>query len=288
MKNSILHAFYFVAITLTACLAVSALQPAASESSDAFRVATYNIRCPVDKTPNSWAERVGRVKALIQRHNFDLIGLQEATADQSDDLLTPGWAYVGCGRSDGKRGGEASGILYKQARFDLNASDTFWLSETPDVAGSKSWNTACTRICTWVKLTDRVTGHQFMLFNTHLDHKSAAARKNGMELILSRIAESARGLPVIFTGDMNARPDSVPIILARAQLKDAADCSITERTGPKGTFNGFRFNEPHKATIDYIFVSAEIKVLTHATLDDSENGLYPSDHFPVAADVLLR
>lgn len=288
MKTNILHAFGFAAITLTACTAMSASQPAASGSSGAFRVATYNIRCPVDKTPNSWAERVGRVQALIQRHNFDLIGLQEATAGQSDDLLTEGWAYVGCGRDDGRRGGEASGILYKQTRFDLNASDTFWLSETPEVVGSKSWNTACTRVCTWAKLTDRTTGHQFIVFNTHLDHKSGAARENGMALILSRMPELARGLPVIFTGDMNAQPDSAPIILARTKLNDAAELSVTKRTGPDGTFNGFKFNEPHKAIIDYIFVSAGIKVLTHATLDDSENGLYPSDHFPVAADVVLE
>lgn len=290
MKISSKYAFGVAAALLIACVAMAAPQPSESSLSDAFRIATYNIRCPVDKTPNSWSERAGRMRALIQRHKFDLIGLQEATAGQIDDLLTEGWAYVGCGRDDGKRGGEASGILYKQARFDLNASDTFWLSETPDVVGSESWNTACTRICTWARLTDRVTGHQFIFLNTHLDHKSAVARENGMKLILRRMPELARGLPIILTGDLNATPESSPVLLAREKLRDAADCSATKRTGPSGTFNGFKFNEPPVALpiIDYIFVSEGIEVRTHATLDDSENGLYPSDHFPVAADLVLQ
>lgn len=261
---------------------------AAKPEEGAFRVATFNIRTPIDKPPNAWTCRVDRVRALIQRHGFDVMGLQEATAKQIDDLLTEGWAYVGVGRDDGKRGGEASCIFYKKARFDVLESGTFWLSETPDVPGSKSWDTACTRICTWARLKDRKTGKVFVYFNTHLDHVSPAAKENGMALILKRITAIEKGIPVLLTGDMNSGPESKPIALAKAVLKDAKAISRTPHAGPFGTSNSFNFKKEKTARIDYIFVSTGVSVLTHATLDDSENSLYPSDHFPVAADLLLE
>ena len=253
-----------------------------------FRIASFNIRLPADKAPNAWTCRVDRVRALIQRRGFDLMGLQEATSNQVDDLLTEGWAYVGAGREDGKRGGEASCIFYKKERFEMRDSGTFWLSETPEVPGSKSWETACPRVCTWGRLTDRKTGREFVYFNTHLDHMSAAARENGMALILKRMPQLAQGRPVFFSGDMNAIPDTPPIRLATAMLRDSAALSRTPHKGPVETFNGFKFDEKPKVRIDYIFVSAGIDVKTHATLDDSQDKLYPSDHFPVAADVVIE
>ena len=261
---------------------------AAGPQEGTFRLATFNIRTPIDKPPNAWTCRVDRVRALIQRHGFDVMGLQEATEKQIDDLLTEGWASVGVGRDDGKRGGEASCIFYKKDRFEVLDSDTFWLSETPDVPGSKSWDTACTRICTWARMTDRKTGKSFVYFNTHLDHVSATAKENGMALILKRIKAIDKGIPLLLTGDMNAGPDSKPIALAKAVLNDAKALSRTPHTGPFGTSNSFNFKKEKTLRIDYIFVSTGVNVLTHATLDDSEKELYPSDHFPVVAELLFE
>ena len=247
-------------------------------------VATFNIRCPADKTPNSWAERKARVNAMVARHGFELMGLQEATAGQIKDMLTPGWAYVGGGRDDGKERGEFSCIFYRTERFEVAESGTFWLSESPEVAGSKSWETACPRVCTWARLKDRATGKKFCHFNTHLDHMSAAARENGMVLIIKRLAkELDKGIPVILTGDMNATPGSAPVSKALESLRDAAAVSQTPHQGPAATFNGFKLERTPTARIDYILVSHGVRVLSHATLDDKDNGLYPSDHFPVTA-----
>jgi endonuclease/exonuclease/phosphatase family metal-dependent hydrolase len=261
---------------------------AAEPHEGTFRLATFNIRTPIDKPPNAWTCRVDRVRALIQRHGFDLMGLQEATEKQIDDLLTEGWAYVGVGRDDGKRGGEASCIFYKKARFEVLDSGTFWLSETPEIPGSKSWDTACTRICTWARMTDRKSGKAFIYFNTHLDHVSPTAKENGMALIVKRIKAIDKGIPVLLTGDMNSGPESKPITLAKAVLKDAKVLSRTPHTGPLGTSNGFNFKKEKTSRIDYIFVSTGISVLTHATLDDSEHSLYPSDHFPVVAELVFE
>ena len=253
-----------------------------------FRLATYNIRCPGDKGDNAWTSRAERVRGLIREHGFELIGLQEATAKQIDDLLTEGWAYTGVGRDDGKLKGEAACIFYRKDRFDLRGSGTFWLSETPEVPGSKSWNTSCTRVCTWAKLSDRKTGREFVWFNTHLDHMSAKARENGMALILARMMKIGQGRPVFLTGDLNAAPESEPVRLAERVLRDSVALSKAPHAGPAKTFNGFKFGQEPTGPIDYIFVSGGIRVLTHATLDDAQDKLYPSDHFPVAVDAVIE
>jgi endonuclease/exonuclease/phosphatase family metal-dependent hydrolase len=254
----------------------------------AFRLATYNIRCPIDKGANAWTSRVERVKALIRTHGFELLGLQEATSNQIDDLLTPEWSYVGVCRDDGKLKGEASCIFFKKERFEARETGTFWLSETPEVPGSKSWETACPRLCTWARMGDRKTGKEFFYFNTHLDHMSALARKNGMALILKRMATIAKGKPVFLTGDMNATPGSEPIALAAAVLREASKITRAPHTGPVVTAGGFKVDKPYTVEIDHIFVSEGVKVLAHATYNDSQDGLYPSDHFAVSADVVVE
>jgi len=258
------------------------------DASGSFRLATYNIRCPIDKGACAWTNRVPRVRELIRKHGFELVGLQEATSNQIDDLLTEGWAYVGVCRDDGKRGGEASCIFYKKDRFEVRDSGTFWLSETPEVPGSKSWDSACPRICTWARMADRKSGREFYYFNTHLDHMSEAARENGMALILKRMMRLAQGRPVFLTGDMNATPGTEPIKRAAAVLREASKITRTPHAGPVATSGGFKVEKVHTSEIDHIFVSGGVDVLTHATFDDSQDKLYPSDHFPVAADMVVE
>ena len=149
-----------------------------------LRLASYNIRTPCDKAPNVWASRQPRLLALLNRHDIAIAGLQEAMKMQIDGILSEGsWDYTGVAREDGVEKGEYSCIIYRKDRFICHGSKTFWLSETPDVAGSRSWETACTRICTWATFTDKKTGIDFTHFNTHLDHRSKLAQINGVKLI---------------------------------------------------------------------------------------------------------
>jgi len=255
-----------------------------------LRVATFNIRCPVDKPPNDWPSRAPRVKALIERHHVDIVGLQEATHNQLQFLLKdPTWASIGVGRADGRRGGEYSCILYRPARFELLDSETFWLSETPEKAGSLSWGSANRRICTWGRFRDKVSDKDFVLFNTHLDHRSKNARFNGVKLILSRMDGIANGAPILFTGDFNTHPGSKTILAVYEKLHNSKALSEIAHFGPVGTFNGFIYerNKPPKREIDYIFVSKGIRIHSHQTIDDTDDGLCPSDHFPVICEITL-
>ncbi len=281
----------------------------AGDADKPFVIASFNIRFPGDGGDNSWSNRLPRVLKVIENHKFDLMGVQEATPGQVEDLQNAlkGWAHVGLGREpDGK--GEASSIFYKTNRFECPENETFWLSETPDVPGSMSWNTACRRVCTRAKMKDKETGHEFQYFNTHLDHISALARKMGMKLILQRICELPRGTTVFLSGDMNdsfealpadeqarlskcTKPDSsnenpeYPVSIAMKHLCDSYNITETPHTGTFKTFSNYK--PEHRNRLDYIFVSENVRVLAHATVNDRFDGKFPSDHDPVVATVLI-
>ena len=260
-----------------------------------LRVMTFNIRydTPADG-PNAWPLRRDWVAGLLRFHEVDVVGVQEALLRQLRDLDTrlPGFARVGVGRADGREGGEFSAILYRADRLALLDSGTFWLSPTPEVPGSKGWDTAIERIATWARFRDRRTGCEHVHLNTHFDHVGEQARQESARLIRRRLASLARGLPVVVTGDLNADPRSVAYrALTRDTIADAipplADAMTVSRAGhygPTSTWTAFRAIEPERR-IDYVLVSPRVTVLTHGILPDAWDGRFPSDHLPVLASV---
>lgn len=254
---------------------------------------TFNIRYdePRDGV-NAWPNRKQKVADVIRFHKADLIGVQEALLTQLRDLenLLPDFAWCGVGRTDGKAAGEYSAILYRKSRFQLIATNTFWLSET-EVVGSKGWDAAYPRIVTWAKLKDRVTGKTFVHFNTHFDHVGEKARAESSSLILKKAGEIHGKGPFIVTGDFNVTETSgaYKTIMAGTptiKLADTRYASVNGHLGGGSTFNAFKELEPGR-TIDYIFVRSGIKVFEHATLSDRWDGLWASDHLPVLAEILL-
>ena len=148
------------------------------DSASTLRVMTYNIRVDTpDDGINRWNLRKQRVFNLIQHYQPDLIGVQEGLAHQVADLqgAFPFYNWYGVGRDDGNDKGEFSAIFYRADVFELRESGTFWLSETPDQPGSKGWDAALPRVCSWVKLKDRRNNQTIYHFNTHLDHAGQIA-----------------------------------------------------------------------------------------------------------------
>lgn len=278
-----------------------------------IRIATYNIRWENgDKgTPNAWAERKSDLVDLIRRLDLDAVGLQEVCPGQAAFIKSslPEFALVGEHRNADRVSGEASPVLYRKDRFEAMKSGTFWLSETPDVPGLKGWGAACPRVCSWMLLRDKVTGKDFCFANAHTDHVSALARREGMLLIVRRMREFAPdGTPIVFTGDHNCTETEEPAVAVSKILKNAIHVSESAPTGPWRTFNGWawrdaefqmseafrlkpedRERQPCGPRIDYIYVSAGIRVKSCATRADPRPGtrLYPSDHFPVTAVIEL-
>lgn len=257
-------------------------------SAQTLKVMTFNIRLSVDSDQeNSWEHRKKETMGLISYYHPDVLGVQEALPQQMTDLKATlsGYQTVGVGRDDGKNKGEFSAIFYDESRLKLLQSGTFWLSPTPEVP-SKGWDAALNRICTYALLQEKKSGKKFWAFNTHFDHVGDLARVNSAKLILEKIQKmNTQKLPVVLTGDFNLTADTEPLKVLAAAMSDTQLHSQTPHYGPLGTFQNFDVTTPAKDRIDYIFTN-NFDVLSNRTINDRrENLLYPSDHFPVMAEL---
>ncbi|QNN43207.1 endonuclease/exonuclease/phosphatase family protein [Pedobacter roseus] len=247
-----------------------------------INIITYNIRLNVASDGvNAWPNRKDNVKALVKFHDADILCVQEALPEQFDALLeNSNFDVVGVGRDDGKRKGEFSAVYFDKDRFTKKDGGTFWLSQTPDVP-SKGWDAALNRVCSWIKLYDKLNKKEFIVFNTHYDHIGVQARIESAKLLKQKIQQIAPTLPVVFTGDLNVTPETEAIATIKSFLTDAKEVSVEAPYGPAGTFNGFHFDSDLKDRIDYVFVNKGFKVQKFAVLTDSKDKRYYSDHLPV-------
>ena len=256
---------------------------------------TFNIRLNIaSDSLNAWPYRKDLVASQILFHEIQLLGVQEALHDQMMDLKQrlPRFNYAGVARDDGKAKGEYSAIFYDTVRLKALQSGTFWLSENPDVPGSKSWDAAYTRIVTWARFRDTRSGKIFFAFNTHFDHMGTVARRESARFLLQQVRKISGSFPAIITGDFNARPSDEPIMIITnaddpLRLQDSRDISASQHYGPSGTFNGFGPKEVHDDPIDYIFIKGNWKVKKHATISQTWRGRFASDHFAVMASMSL-
>lgn len=242
---------------------VFALNTLAAQQSDLLNIATYNIRQSGGNadTPNSWQNRCNDFVNFIREMKLDVIGFQEVTPIQLEFLgeSLSEYSYLGEFREKDRKSGEAVPVFYRKSRFELKDSGTFWLSETPDVPGSKSWRTACPRICTWVILKDTRTGKSFAFANVHTDHKSPLARTNGLRLILQKMEHFAKGIPVILLGDLNCSEIEQGIVEVSKVLRNAMFVSETPPTGPWRSYTGWKWRKDEVSTEEALTVPVEVR-----------------------------
>ncbi|HEX5103901.1 MAG TPA: endonuclease/exonuclease/phosphatase family protein, partial [Pirellulaceae bacterium] len=234
----------------------------------------------------------------IKAFSPDLLGTQETLGFQRDFLAgqLADYGVVGVGRDDGQEQGEMMALYFRRERFEKLGEGHFWLSETPDVSGSKSWDSSLPRMVTWVKLQDRQQPGQppLWLFNTHFDHRGPQARLHSAELLRKQIGLLAKGDPVIVTGDFNSGEASEPYraLFAAAGGEDSPviDCfraAHPERGASEGTASGFEAKNTGGARIDWIACSRHWEVRQAEIVRAAREGRTPSDHFPVTV-VLQR
>ncbi|WP_246114706.1 endonuclease/exonuclease/phosphatase family protein [Rubripirellula tenax] len=262
---------------------------AVSTADDGFAVMTYNIRYQNERDGDDrWVHRRDTViKAIAEA---DIVGLQEVVLSQLDAIkaVTSGWTWVGVGRDDGASAGEFSPIGFRDSDFRMIDQDTRWLSESPEVAGSKGWDAALPRVFTWAILESKSTQTQIMIINTHFDHVGKVARLNSAKAIARWIDENAT-MPVLCMGDFNAQSESDVLSAAKSGklivLRDARSKSASSPEGPTGTWNGFKAMEPN-SRIDHILVDDRVSVETYRTLDPrTPSGRFASDHHPVVVRI---
>ena len=244
---------------------------------------------------NVWPNRKDLCLSTIRAFNPDLLGTQEVMPDQHAALATlPDMQILGVPRDDGISKGEWSALLFRSSRFELLDSGTFWLSETPEVVGSKSWDTALTRICTWAKLRERSTGREILCANTHFDHRGQLARENSAKLLANRLPQLAQGRPIILIGDFNST-DTNPayLTLTKAGTSPAIFTDTYRELHPQispdeATFHAFT-GRTAGSRIDFIFHTPQFQATDAQILrTPANNGVYPSDHYPITAVLRWR
>jgi endonuclease/exonuclease/phosphatase family metal-dependent hydrolase len=253
------------------------------------KIMSYNIRLDTpNDSVNQWPKRTHKVYALIKKYDPDLIGLQEVLHHQLTDLLKnlPAYSYIGVGRDDGKTKGEYSAILYKKDRFKAMNQNTFWLSETPEIPGSKSWDAAITRVASWGTFKDLKTDKEFLMINTHFDHIGLEARRNSAALLKQKADEIASDLPLIISGDFNCTRQDAPY--ATIMNPDGVKLMDPAPQNAPGTFCSFRVNSIECKAIDYIFHTPEWKSAAYQVIKDNDGKYYPSDHLPVMVRLTLK
>jgi endonuclease/exonuclease/phosphatase family metal-dependent hydrolase len=267
-------------------------------------VMSFNVRYgTADDGENRWADRRELVFEVIRRHGPDVVGLQEALDWQLDEIRTalPQYGVIGVGRDDGKRAGEFAAILFVAERFEVAEQGTFWLSDAPEVAGSRSWGNVLPRICTWGRFVDTKSGRGFYVYNLHLSHVSQVSRQRSVDLLAGRIGQRTPADPVVVVGDFNAGEDDATVRYltgrqARIGVEGTAGVAspglvdtfraLHPETDEAGTYHGFAGGTAG-ARVDYVFAPPEAEVLEAAILRDGRDRRYPSDHFPVMARLRL-
>ena len=270
---------------LIAFLAALSLLPAQE-----LRVTSYNVRYPSkDDGENVWEKRKDILIESIRRMDPDIMGTQELFKLQGDYIVEklPAYAWLGVSRR-GNTEDEYMGVFYKKDKWRIIEAGNFWLSETPEVAGSSSWNMSLPRMATWA-LFSSVNGRgRFYFVNTHMAHRreDEAARQKGAMVIQEWLGKLDTFVPVILTGDFNSPVEGGTYQKMATGFADA--WKIAERrSGSEGTFHGFR-GTPGAARIDWIFLRGAWRVREAETVNWNDGGRFPSDHFPVRAVVQLE
>ena len=281
--------------SLAATLCILLVNAVVDAESPAVRVMSFNIRYGTAKDgENHWDRRKMFLVETIRHFDPDLLGTQETLDFQRDFLAEQfsGYGVTGVGRDDGKNGGEMMALYYRKARFELLEQGHFWLSETPDKIGSKSWDSSLPRMVTWVKLRDRQkpSGPPILFLNTHFDHRGEQARRESAKLIRRRLESEEQSHAIILTGDFNTDESSEPynglfqmVENLAAPIRDTFREAHPEKSGNEGTFSNFKASETAGPRIDWIGVSSHWKII-EARIDRTEReGRTPSDHFPITA-----
>ena len=250
------------------------------------RVMSFNVRAyDVNGVPNVFRNNL--VADEILKVLPDSLGVQELRAPAYLTLKASlSWLYASVGKDrDGDFISERSTIFYLKGKYKLVDSGTFWLSETPDKI-SYGWDAACRRVCTWAILENKKTGKQYAHINTHFDHEGGEARENSPKLISKLIEEKLKDLPVVFTADINATPNSsVYNGMINVGLNDASLIAADSLT--YGTFHDGDAVKNSDITFDYILVNEKAEPVIFRTLTVGIYGRYVSDHFPIYADIKL-
>lgn len=253
-------------------------------ASPQLHLVTLNVRrrMPTVVPSHRWSRRLPLMLAMLAREQPSVLAIQEASADQSADIrsgLGSRYAAAGTGR-DAHGGDERCEVLIDTERLRFVKVRAFWLSDRPDVRGSRSFGNLLPRVAVHVELHDLGTGGSFTVIATHFDHLSGRSRLESAHL-LHGVAASLEG-PVIVMGDFNAGVDSEEfrMLTSGGVLVDTWEAASRRLSPEWGTYSRFRAPRRRGQRIDWLLVSptgsveaAAINAVRfgHAAISDHES-----------------
>ncbi len=257
-------------------------------------VASYNTAAPWGSALEG-TQSSKRVKLFAQQINDrlpDVLGVQELNPIwlKKMEKYLPQYEYYGVlrGGDDNEKKSEMNGIFYLKDKYELLESNTFWISNTPDVE-SKYDGAGCNRTFSYVVLKNKSTGKVFAHLNTHLDNVSTAAQNLGGTLIAEKsdeIIAKYGNIPVVVTGDFN-------------QYSNGAGCQALVNKGFLNvnstvvdgdnmlTYNGWT-RETVGRPIDFIFVNDCFAVKSYQVITETGAKVNVSDHYMIEAVISLK
>ncbi|MEZ5363558.1 MAG: endonuclease/exonuclease/phosphatase family protein [Bryobacterales bacterium] len=269
--------------TAVLAIAFAVILPAQS-----LRVMTFNVRYPnPEDGANIWENRRELLVDTIRRSDPDVFGTQEMFYSQGAFIAEqlPQYEWFGVSRR-GNHEDEHMGVFYKRGKLFPLESGNFWLSETPSVAGSMSWDVSLPRMVTWARFRE-ASGREFWLYNTHFPHRQedAAARFECAKVIAADIAKRVPAdADLILIGDFNSSADSDVHELLTKKLEDSR-ATAKQKLGLETTSSRW-VGAKEGRRIDWVLYRAGLQPLVNETVEFHRSASYPSDHYPVFVEFL--
>ena len=192
-------------------------------------------------------------------------------------------------------------LFYRHDLLKHISTKTFWFNEHPSHPGA-AWGAKNPRGCTRAHFQHIHTQHPFIVYNVHLDFPSQDARQHSIPVLLSQIRENGDDVKkVIVTGDFNNWPEEtegetpadvlVQLGQKAPEIEEMKKAGFvdTYQHGQTPTFNGFR-KAGYGPKIDFVWISSQsvyrVEGETKVDTYHDSKGFFPSDHFPVYADLV--
>lgn len=269
----------------------SATQQDTNAENASFLVLSQNIDYVDYAGENSLTNRTERFRQLVQTYQPDIISTQESNSGLCNiyqSLLGQTYSMIAeCPNESGLPSyGTSNTILYRTDRYELLETNTYWLSDTPEMK-SKLEGSSGFRSCTWALLKDNVTQREFIVCNTHLDYTDAEIQQRQFQILWELCGEYFSKYPVIITGDFNAEPTSVLYTQVTEKLSDSYVTAAEKAATVDHTFHGFYQEHAIPCRLDYCFYDAHFTADSYRILTDQYDG-YVSDHYGILTELRFQ
>ena len=254
-------------------------------------VMSFNVRSSTisaDTGDKNWDKRKYAVQNMVKDVKPDVIGMQEATANQRKDLvnLLEGYELFEVPGTGTSKGGNTV-IMYNTAVLEALQCKSFYLSSTPEKPSVNGWNEETQyRTTIWAQFRHKESGREFFVADTHMplgsEERDNTARINAANLNVNRMKAAAGDDGIVFIiGDMNcARESNVTgkcLDPYYEWMSNAREKAV--KTDDSPSFNNY--GSGSKSKIDHIFYRNVI-VSEFRTVNGSNYGVtYISDHYPI-------